>query len=404
VAERIVIVGASMTGGTAAGTLREKGFEGEIVLVGAEEFPPYERPPLSKEYLRGEAPFEASLVQKERFYADNRIETRFGVTAEKLDLAAKTVELANGERFTYDKLLLATGCRNRRPPIPGLELEGVYGLRTVVDADRIRAEARAGRRVVVVGMGFIGCEVASSLPRLGLEVTTLDGGKAPLGRVLGEDVGGVIEKLHRGHGVDVRLGQSVQGFEGEGRVAGVRTAEGFIECDFAVVGLGVEPVIDLVRDTEIALENGILVDEFCRTNVEGVFAAGDVANHYHPLFRRHMRVEHWRNAYAHGEAAALNMIGQEKPFDEVPWFWSDQYESRLEYAGFAMEWDELVVRGSLEENFVAFYMKDGRPLAAVGMNRGMDIRKSMRVIASGQAIDPQALRDESIDLRQLASA
>jgi 3-phenylpropionate/trans-cinnamate dioxygenase ferredoxin reductase subunit len=292
-----VIVGAGLAGGGAAATLREEGFDGRVVLVGAERQPPYERPPLSKEYLRGESSFERALVQPPGFYDENGIETRFGVRATRVDAADKVVELDGGERVAYDRLLVATGGRNRRFPVPGLDLEGIYSLRTVADSDRIRAEALPGRKAVVVGMGFIGSEVAASLRRSGVDVVVVDRNEVPLRRVLGEEVGRVIEGIHREHGVSMIFGDTVAAFEGAGRVERVTTARGRrVECDFVVVGLGVEPVTDLLADTGVEIDNGVVVDEYLRTGVDSIYAAGDVANHYHPVFERRIRVEHWQNA------------------------------------------------------------------------------------------------------------
>jgi 3-phenylpropionate/trans-cinnamate dioxygenase ferredoxin reductase subunit len=402
--ETMVIVGASLAGGSAAVTLRQEGFEGKVLLIGAEPQPPYERPPLSKEYLRSESSFEDALVRAPDFYDENGIETRFGVRATRVDSADKAVELDGGERLLYDKLLVATGGSNRRVPIPGIGLEGIYGLRTVVDSERIRAEIAPGRKAVVVGMGFIGSEVAASLRQSGVEVTVVDRNTVPLRRVLGEEIGRVIEGIHRDHGTQLISKDTVAAFEGVSRVERVTTARGRrIECDFAVVGLGVEPATDLLAGTGVEIDNGIVVDEYCRTNVEGIYAAGDVANHYHPIFGRHIRVEHWKNALKHGPAAAKSMLGDGGPYEEVPWFWSDQYEHNLQYAGFHTEWDELVVRGSLEErSFVAFYRKDGRVLAAVTIGRGRDLRRSVPLIKAQEQVEAAMLRDPDIDLRTLA--
>jgi 3-phenylpropionate/trans-cinnamate dioxygenase ferredoxin reductase component len=403
--ETFVIVGASLAGGGAAATLRQEGFDGRVILIGAEPQPPYERPPLSKDYLRVESLFEQALVHPPDFYGENGIETRFGVRATRVDAAEKVVELDDGERLAYDELLIATGGRNRRFPVPGLDLEGVHNLRTVADCDRIRHEVAPGRKAVVVGMGFIGSEVAASLRQSGVEVVVVDRNKVPLRRVLGEEVGRVIEGIHRDHGATLIFEDTVAAFEGADRVERVVTQGGRrIECDFVVVGLGVEPVTELLADTGAEIDNGIAVDEFCRTGVEGIYAAGDVANHYHPVFERRIRVEHWQNALNQGPAAARNMLGKDEPYDDIPWFWSDQYDFNLQYTGFHTEWDELIVRGSMEErNFVAFYRKDERVLAAVAVNRGKDLRRSMRLIKAQRPVDATKLQDPDVDLRALVS-
>jgi 3-phenylpropionate/trans-cinnamate dioxygenase ferredoxin reductase subunit len=401
--ETFVIVGASLAGGGAAATLRQEGFDGRVILIGAEPQPPYERPPLSKEYLRGESSFEQTLVQSSDFYGENGIETRFGVRASRVDPAKKVIELDGEEGVAYDKLLVATGGRNRRFPVPGLDLEGVYDLRTIADCERIRAEIGPGRKAVVVGMGFIGSEVAASLRQSGVNVVVVDRNKVPLRRVLGEEVGQVIEVIHRDHEATLIFEDTVAAFEGADRVERVVTQGGRrIECDFVVVGLGVEPVTELLADTGAEIDNGIAVDEFCRTGVEGIYAAGDVANHYHPVFERRIRVEHWQNALNQGPAAARNMLGKDEPYDDIPWFWSDQYDFNLQYTGFHTEWDEVIVRGSMEErNFVAFYRKDERVLAAVAVNRGKDLRRSMRLIKAQRPVDATKLQDPDVDLRAL---
>jgi len=400
---RAVIVGASLAGATAAATLREEGFDGEVVLIGSEPTFPYERPPLSKTFLRGESTIQEAMVRPEAFYADNRIETRFGTTVAAVDASARTVTLAGGDPVHFDTLLIATGARNRRFPIPGIELEGVLDLRTLGDAAGIRAEMLPGRTVVLAGMGFIGSEVAASLRQRGLEVHVVAGGKAPLDRVLGEDVGRVIEGIHRDHGVEMTFDDQVAGFEGDGRVRTVTTASGLrLACDFVVLGLGVEPVTGFLEGSGIDVDDGVLVDERCRASVDGVFAAGDVAKHYHPVFGRRIRTEHWNNARQQGRAAALNMMGRETVYDEVHWFWSDQYVHSIQYAGYHREWDELVIRGSLESrSFAAFYMLAGRVQAVVSVDRPADVQDAMGLIRSGGRADVATLRDEAIELASL---
>jgi 3-phenylpropionate/trans-cinnamate dioxygenase ferredoxin reductase subunit len=400
-----VIVGAGQAGGTAATVLREEGFDGNVILIGAEGRPPYERPPLSKQYLRGELDFEHTLVRPTDFYVEQRVQTLFGARATRLDPAARIVELAGGEHIPYDRVLIATGGRPRRLAVPGRDLEGVYDLRTVDDADRIRAEAAPGRRAVVVGMGFIGSEVAASLRCRGVDVVTVAPSRLPLVHVLGEDIGRVIESLHRDHGVEMIVEDTVAAFEGGERVERVMTTTGRrLECDFVVVGVGIEPVTGFLAGSGVQVDNGIVVDEYCRTNVEGIYAAGDIANHYHPVIGRHIRVEHWQNALKQGAAAARSMLGQNTLYDDVPWFWSDQYDVNLQYAGFHSAWDELVVRGRLEErDCIAFYLKEGQVMAALAVNRGKELRRAMSLIKARARIDPAMLRDEDTDLRKLVS-
>ena len=401
--QTFVIIGASLAGGTAAATLRQDGFDGDIILIGEEPHPPYERPPLSKQYLRGEVPFEKALVRPLAFYEDHRIEARFGVAATRVDPAGRSVDLTVGGPVRYDKLLIATGVRNRRPPIPGLELPNIFNLRSVDDADIIRNQIAPGRKAAIIGMGFIGCEVAASLRQKGVEVVCIEPSPTPLFRVLGEEVGHVISALHHEHGVETVFNDVVTGFEGTGRVERVLTKSGRrIDCDLAVVGVGVEPVVDFATGSGLDINNGILVDEYCETNIPGIYAAGDVANHYHPVFGTRMRVEHWQNAMQQGAAAARTMLGTWQSYDAVHWFWSDQYGVNLQYAGFHQASEQLVVRGDLEaRNFIAFYLNQGRVDAVVALNRGKDVRRVMPLIKARIAMDPRQLGDEGVDLREI---
>jgi 3-phenylpropionate/trans-cinnamate dioxygenase ferredoxin reductase subunit len=260
-----------------------------------------------------------------------------------------------------------------------------------------------GRRAVVVGMGFIGSEVAASLRQKGLEVVAIDPSRTPLFRVLGEAVGETIAQLHRTHGVRTIFEDTVAGFEGVGRVTHVVTGTGLrSECDFVVVGIGIEPAVDFLEGSGIRVDNGVVVDEYCQTNVSGVYAAGDVANHYHPIFDRRIRVEHWQNAIRQGAAAARNMLGKSFAYDEIHWFWSDQYDANLQYAGFHVKWEHLVVRGRLDSSsYLACYVNGGRIDAAVGLNRAKDVRRIMPLIKSRRPVDLEQLGDESVDLRSL---
>ncbi|HEX9123899.1 MAG TPA: FAD-dependent oxidoreductase [Actinomycetota bacterium] len=397
-----VIIGASLAGGTAAGSLREEGYEGRMVLIGAEPLPPYERPPLSKEYLRGEDT-EPHFVRPPEWYGANDIEARFAERAGSLDTSARVVTLASGGRIPYDAVLIATGSRNRRLPVPGADLPGVLDLRRVEDSDRIREAAAHGGRVVLVGAGFIGCEVAASLRSLGVDVTVVEFFETPLQRVLGTELGKVLEGLHRDHGCAMVLGEAVEKIEGDGRFEAVVTKSGRrIEGDFAVVGVGVEPVTDVVNGSDVVVDNGILVDAKLQTNVPGVFAAGDVARHDHPVFGR-IRVEHFDNAIKMGQAAARNMLGRNEVFDDAHWFWSDQYDATIEMSGFATGWDQLVYRGNVNErSFAAFMLKNGVLLSAFSMNWQRDVRRAKPLIAARVRPDPSKLADPEFDLRELA--
>jgi len=402
----IAIVGASLAGSSAAATLREEGFDGRTVLIGAEPQLPYDRPPLSKNYLRGTTPFEKTLLRPPEFYRERDIEMRLGTTVTRVDAEKRTLALQDGERLEFDQLLIATGGRNKRFPIPGIDLPGVYDLRTVADADRIREAIGHGGRAVVVGLGFIGAEVAASMRQSGLEVVAVEPFKTPLYRALGEEIGRVVEGLHRDNGVEMILDDAVTAFEGSGKVERVVTRNGRrIECSLAVFGLGIEPATELVAGTPVRIDNGIVVDDQCRTNVPGIFAAGDVANHHHPVCGRRIRVEHWQNGVKQGAAAARSMLGRGQSYDEVHWFWSDQFDANIQYAGFHAPWDRMVVRGSLpERKFLAFYLIEGRVESVVAINQGRDMRRTLPIIKARVAVDPARLEDPNVDLRTLAPA
>ncbi|MDW8009840.1 MAG: FAD-dependent oxidoreductase [Chloroflexota bacterium] len=398
----VVIVGANLAGGRAAEALRKEGFDGRIFLVGEEPHPPYERPPLSKEYLRGEMPREELFVQPESFWAEQEIELLMGVRAVSLDLAHKRVELSSGERLSFDKLLLATGGRVRRLEVPGADLEGIHYLRTVDDSEALARELRPGRRLAIVGAGFIGSEVAASAREKGLEVTMIEVLPLPLQKALGPEVGRIYADIHRQHGVELVLGEGVERFEGDSRLQAVVTSTGRrIECDLALVGVGIVPATELAEAAGLAVDNGIVVNEFCQTSHPDVYAAGDVANFYSPVLGRRLRVEHWHNAQNQGVAAARSMLRGE-PYAEVPWFWSDQYDLNMQYVGFADAWDRVVFRGDVEaRRFTAFYLRQGRLEAALAINRPRDIRAARELIQARAALDPERLADESQDLRSL---
>jgi 3-phenylpropionate/trans-cinnamate dioxygenase ferredoxin reductase component len=405
---RIAIVGASLAGATAAATLREEGFDGDIVLIGAERRLPYNRPPLSKGYLRGEERAEDQLVNPADYYAEHRIELRLGAAAVAIEAHQKAIALADGARVPFDRLLVTTGGRNRPLSAPGADLAGIFQLRTVEDCDRIRDAARGARRAVVIGLGFIGCEVAASLRQMGVEVAAVEGSPAPLARVLGAEVGGALAAIHRDRGVELVLEDSVTAFEGRGRVERVRTRRGRgLECDLVVAGIGIAPNSEWLGAAGAAVDDGILVDERCRTSLPDVHAAGDVANHLHPLFGR-LRVEHWNNADRQGRHAARSMLGRQEPYDYVHSFWSDQYEHLIEYVGFAARWDRVVFRGSPESRkFLAFYLRDGILRAAMGLDRGGDpedpkadgeLKAVAALIGRRARVDPAMLADEDKDL------
>ncbi|HEV2918856.1 MAG TPA: FAD/NAD(P)-binding oxidoreductase, partial [Actinomycetota bacterium] len=345
-ATTFVIVGAGLAGAKAAETLRAEGFDGHLLLLGEEPERPYERPALSKAYLRGETDRDSLYLHQDAFYADNDIELRPSTPVRSIHPASRQLQLATGERIGYRRLLLATGAAPRRLSLPGAELDGVHYLRTRSDADTLAAAAARAAHVVVVGTGWIGSEAAASLRQLGREVTLIGPGTAPLVRLLGPEVAGVYRDLHADHGVRLALGTRVAGFRGHGRVEAVITSDGrTIECDLVLVGAGGVPRTDLAEAAGLPIRNGVLVDERLQVlGADGIFAAGDVAAAWHPRYQRYLRVEHWANALNQGPAAARNMLGVSSSYARLPYFYSDQYELGMEYSGFAADWDRVVVR------------------------------------------------------------
>ena len=369
----VVIVGAGVAGANAALEVRRLAPDAHVTLIGSEPHLPYQRPPLSKGFLRGTEPFDAAFVAPRSKYERLGVDLVLGRRVVKLEPEFKRIRLEGDEVVPYDRALIATGGRNRRLRFPGVDREGVFDLRTVEDSERIQAAARAGRRVVVIGLGFIGCEVAASLRMIGLEVTAIDPAQAPLVRVLGPEVAGVIAGLHQSRGVQLVLGDGVDRLEGGERVERVVTESGRqFECDFVVAGIGIDPEVDLLRAAGARILNGVEVDEYCRTSLPDVYAAGDIADHAHPLFGR-IRVEHYNNAEKQGRSAGASLLDRGVPYDYVQSFWSDQFDRTLEYVGFAAEWDGIRVEGSLRDlDFIVRYMRRGEVLAAAAMGRGGD--------------------------------
>ena len=404
--QTFVIVGGGMAGAKAAETLREEGFDGRIVLIGAESLRPYERPPLSKDYLRGETEQEKVHVHSEAYYGEHDIDLRLGREVSRLDTGSREATLDDGETLRYDRLLLATGAEPRRLPIPGADLDGVLYLRTVPDSDRIRERLDRGGSLVVVGAGWIGAEVAASARQRGMEVTIVEPMSVPLERVLGPEMGAFYRDVHADQGVRLLLGTGVEGFEGGTAVERVRTNDGrTLDCDAVVVGVGVKPRTALAEAAGLAMGDGVLADELLQTSAEGVFAAGDVVSAQHPFYGQRIRVEHWANALEQGPAAARNMLGAGAPYDKLPYFFSDQYDVGMEYAGYATSWDRVVVRGDLAgREFIAFWLAGDRVLAGMNVNVWDVTDTIQRLIRERVAIDDRRLADPDVPLDELAGA
>jgi 3-phenylpropionate/trans-cinnamate dioxygenase ferredoxin reductase subunit len=406
----IVIVGGGLAGGNAAATLREEGFAGRLVLISREPGIPFGRPPLSKTYLRSEEELDGWYVKPAGWYEQHEVERLSEFSVATVSAADHTLAVDDGRELEYQKLLIATGGRNRQLRAPGAGLTGIHQLRTLAECDAIKREANAGRRAVVVGMGFIGSEVAASLTQLGVRVTAIFSGQEPLERVLGGEVAAAMGAIHREKGVELRAEDHVAAFEGGERVEAAVTASGArVACDFVVAGIGIEPELPAFAGSPPDQSNGLLVDEHCRTSAPDLYGAGDVANQLHPVFGR-VRVEHYNNAEKQGRAVARSMLGDELPYDYIHSFWSDQYEHKLEYVGHATKWDQFVVRGSLEERMLlGFYLLEGQLLAAVGLDRGGDpeadpdseMAACARLVAVRAKPAPAQLADEGVDLWSL---
>ncbi len=403
--QSFVIIGAGHAGGRAAQAMRAGGFAGRIVLVGEEPYEPYERPPLSKELLATDAGLEKARLHAREWYDEQKIELLTGNAAVKLDTDAREVELADGARIAYGKLLLTTGARVRKLPLPGADLPGVHYLRTYDDTQAIRAALKPGARLVVIGGGFIGLECAASARKRGCEVTVLEMADRLMGRAVAPEIGRHFEALHRGQGVDLRLGVKILAIEGAGTVERVMLeGSGPLPADLIVVGIGILPNSELAERAGIAVDNGIVVDEFGRTSDGHVFAAGDVANQPNAFLGRRVRLESYQNAQDQASAVARTMLGEEqKPYQDSLWVWSDQYDTNLQMLGQPDDYDALVFRGDPAAGaFSVFYMKGKKIVAVNTINSGRDMGASKRLLASGKDFDPDQLADLDVKLIRLA--
>jgi 3-phenylpropionate/trans-cinnamate dioxygenase ferredoxin reductase component len=400
--ETFAIVGAGLAGAKAAETLRQDGFDGRLILIGDEPERPYERPPLSKDYLRGETT-DAPYVHDASFYADNAIELLTSTRVTGIEPGLRELLLEGDRRLGYDRLLIATGSIPRRLDVPGGKLDGIHYLRTLADSARIGERIERGRKLVVVGSGWIGAEIAASARQKGCEVTMVEMASLPLERVLGPEVGRIYLDLHRDHGVEFLPETTVERFEGNGSVERVLTKDGArIETDFVVVGIGVAPRTGLVETAGLKIDNGVVVDEHLETSAPGVFAAGDVANAWHPFYGHRLRVEHWANALNQGPVAAKAMLGQEVSYEEIPYFFSDQYDTGMEYSGYASDWDAVVFRGDVDaREFIAFWLKDDRVIAGMNLNV-WDVSDPIReLIRSRRPVSSRDLADPDVPLSRL---
>jgi 3-phenylpropionate/trans-cinnamate dioxygenase ferredoxin reductase component len=401
--QTFVIAGASLAGAKAAETLRSEGFDGRVVLVGEESVRPYERPPLSKTYLRGEVGFDKAAVHPPDFYREHDIDLLTSTTVVSIDPANRQVQLNPGGPLAYDRLLLTTGASPRHIDIPGAQLDGIHYLRSLASCDALREALARAAKLVVVGAGWIGCEVAASARQLGKEVALIETVQVPLERVLGHEVGAMFRDLHAEHGVELHMGVGVEAFRGSAAAEEVVLADGTaISGDLFVVGVGAGPRTELAEAAGLQLDNGVVTDEHMATSAPSIWAAGDVANVYYPVFGTHIRLEHWSAALNQGPVAAKNMLGQPVEYRKIPYFYSDQYELGMEYNGFAPKWDQVVYRGDRAgREVIVFWLDAGVPVAGMNVNV-WDVSDSIAaLVAAKRPVDPTRLADPDVDLESL---
>ncbi|MEU9116295.1 FAD-dependent oxidoreductase [Streptomyces sp. NPDC048483] len=402
----LVIAGAGLAGAKAAETLREEGFDGPLVLLGDERERPYERPPLSKGYLMGTSELEKVYVHPRQWYGDHDVDLRLGTAVGAIDPAAHELTLADGSRQGYAKLLLATGSTPRPLPVPGAELDGVLYLRRLADSDLIKETFRTARQIVVIGGGWIGLETTAAARAAGVEVTVLEAAELPLLQVLGREAAQVFADLHTDHGVSLRCGTQVAEITGTlGHADGVRLTDGTdIPADAVIIGIGITPNSGPAEDAGLEVANGVLVDAQLRSSHPDIHAAGDVANAFHPVLGKHLRVEHWANAVHQPKTAAKAMLGQDVAYDRLPYFFTDQYDLGMEYTGYVEPggYDSVVFRGdTARREFIAFWLSGGRVLAGMNVNIWDVVEPIRALVAGGRTVDPARLADPGVPLTDL---
>jgi 3-phenylpropionate/trans-cinnamate dioxygenase ferredoxin reductase subunit len=401
--EHAVIVGASHASAQLAATLRQGGWEGNISIVGEEAIPPYHRPPLSKAYLAGEKHSDELLIRPGTFYEKTAIDMVLGSRVTAIDTDRKQVMLHDGGTIPYDKLALTTGARVRKLDLPGHEQEGVFYLRDLNDVDRIRGFIGPGKSAVIIGGGYIGLETAASMRKLGMEVTVLEALPRVLQRVTAPEVSAFYTRVHREEGVEIVTDAVVKGLTGDGTVTGVELDDGSqLAADLVIIGVGVIPDTELAETAGLEVDNGIVVDEFARTSDPDIVAAGDCTNHFNPIYQRRLRLESVQNATDQAKTAANTLCGKLEAYHALPWFWSDQYDLKLQIAGLSQGFDRVVVRGASDNgrSFAAFYFAGDQLLAVDAINRPKEFMAVRRALTQGQSADPAKLADESVDIQQ----
>ena len=398
-----IIAGAGHAGGQTAISLRQAGYEGRIVVCGAEPVPPYQRPPLSKKYLSGELALARVFLRPESFWSRNDVEFRLGNAIREIDPDRRAVVLEDGESLAFTDLVIATGSRPRRLDAPGSDLGNIFYLRSLEDADAIGKALVAGRRLVVVGGGYIGLEIASTAKGLGLEVCVVEAADRILGRVTAPEMSDYYTRAHRARGVDVRLSTALTSFEGDGTVRGVACAVETIPADVVVIGIGIVPEEELAASAGLRCDDGIVVDERCATSADHVYAVGDCTRHPNSILGRSLRLESVHNALEQARTAASNISGTPMKYEQVPWFWSDQFDLKLQMVGMSQGYDTIVQRGSMDaDDFAMFYLKEGVLIAVDAVNRPREFMACRKLVPQRPCIDPQKLADESIPMQEMA--
>lgn len=401
--ERVVIAGAGHAAGQTIATLKKQKFAGEIVLIGDEPYLPYQRPPLSKKFLSGDLSAERLHVKPESFYSDPKIEVRLETPIVAIDRDSKTLRTVHGDSVSYDKLVLALGSRVRRLSIDGADLDGVHYLRTIADVNSIRAELKNRKHAVIIGAGYIGLEVAAVIRQLGLDVTVVEMADRVMSRVVSAEISDFYQIEHTSHGVKLRLSTGITAFRGSGRINAVEIADGEqVPADFAVVGVGIVPNTELAADAGLIVDDGIVVDDQCQTNDSNIYAVGDCTAHPNAIYNRQLRLESVHNALEQAKTAASNICGNEAHYSQVPWFWSDQYDLKLQIAGLSTGYDDVIIRGNpADRSFACLYLKDGRLIATDAVNSPRDFLQSKVLIAGQLRIDRDKLADANVQLKDL---
>ncbi len=402
--KKCVVIGGGMAAGQFVQSLRQEGWEDDILVIGEEPLIPYHRPPLSKEFLAGDKTSEEIYMRPEKVYEDMDVAFRLKTRVGAIDRDNKHVVLDDGDSITYDRLCLCTGSRVRTLDVPGADLAGIHYLRSVADVEAIRADIHPGARAVIVGGGYIGLEAAAVLRRRGLQVTVLEAGDRVLQRVTAPAVSAFYTRVHSEAGVDIRCGIGVAGFEGEGRVRQVSAADGSrFEADLVIIGIGIVPNSELAAEAGLETDDGIIVDEYARTGDAGIVAAGDCTNHYNRIYDRRVRLESVQNAMDQARTAAATVCGNDKPYHSLPWFWSDQYDVKLQIAGLSAGYDDTVIRGDYEtgRSFAVFYFRKGSLIAVDAVNRAAEFMAGKKLITAGAGVDPSMLADENVPMKDI---